>query len=225
MHILPLLVLPTPLQVFQAFGPLLSSGVLLSNAWVTLREALGGFILAVFVAAVAGYLIAHVRALELLVAPFVAASQSIPAVAIAPIVILVLGSGIWPKVMISALVALFPLLITTVTGLRNVGRDYREQALIDGASRLQLLRYVELPLASPELVSGLKLGLTLSITGAIVGEFLGADAGLGFMLNAAINTFDVSTRYVVLITLAVVSMTLFSLITVFERIVRQWVDA
>jgi NitT/TauT family transport system permease protein len=218
------IVLPAPIDVFRAFGPELSNGDLQTNTLVTLREALGGLFLAAAIAAVVGYLVAHLRPLELLVTPFVAASQGVPVVAIAPIIILLLGSGTWPKVAISASVAVFPLLITTVTGLRSIQREYRDVALVFGASPLQMLWYVELPFASPFLLSGLKLGFTLSITGAVVGEFVAADAGLGFMVNTAINTFEVATRYVALITLAGLSIGMFALATLLERIVHQWID-
>ena len=167
-----------------------------------MQEALGGFALAAVVAAGLGYAIAHVRPLEALVAPFIAASQAIPAIAIAPIIILLLGTGLLPKVIICAVVVIFPLLITAVTGLRGVGRDYHDVARVFGASRLQTLLKVELPLAAPTLLSGLKLGLTLSIVGAVVGEFVAADRGLGFMLNSAIGNFEATTRYVALIALA-----------------------
>ncbi|PZS09729.1 MAG: ABC transporter permease [Chloroflexi bacterium] len=221
-QVLPQIVLPTPLQVLQTLRTELATGDLQANMIVTLKESLGGFLLAAVIAGACGYLIAHARPLELLVAPFVAASQGVPAVAIAPIVILLLGSGLWPKVVICAAVVLFPLLVTTVTGLRGIGQDYRDVAHVFGASRLQMLRYVEIPLAAPVLLSGLKLGLTLSITGAVVAEFVAADAGLGFMLNTAINTFEVSTRYVALLTLAVLSASMFGAITLLERIVQQW---
>lgn len=222
--VLPLIVLPTPLQVLQTFGTELASGDLVTNASVTLREAIGGFALAAIVAGVAGYVIAHLRAAEFVVAPFIAASQGVPAIAVAPIIILLMGSGLWPKVVVCAAVVVFPLLVNTVAGLRGIDRDYRDVALVFGASRLQTLRYVELPLAAPILLSGVKLGLTLSITGAVVAEFVASDAGLGFMLNTAINTFEVSTRYVALITLAGLSAVLFGLVTLCERILQEWQD-
>jgi len=221
-RVLPTIVLPTPLKVMQTFGTEWATGDLVTNTAVTLREALAGFALATVVAGLAAYLIAHVRSLEFLVAPFIAASQGIPAIAIAPIVILLLGTGLWPKVVICAVVVVFPLLVTAVSGLRGVGEDYLDVARVFGASRLQMLRYVELPLAAPVLLGGIKLGLTLSITGAVVAEFVASDAGLGFMVNTAINTFEVSTRYVALITLAALSAIMFSLVTLCERVVQQW---
>lgn len=219
------LILPAPLQVAQTFGVEIGSGDLLANTATTLQEALGGFALAAVVAGLGGYVIAKARALELLTAPFIATSQAIPVVAVAPIVILLLGTGLLPKVVICAVIVVFPLLITTVTGLRGVGRDYHDVARVFGASRLQTLWYLELPMAAPALLGGLKLGLTLSITGAVVGEFVTADSGLGFMINAATANFEVSTRYVALITLAALSIALYGLVTLLERTLLQWQDA
>jgi NitT/TauT family transport system permease protein len=216
------IVLPTPLQVAQTFGSELVSGDLLSNTAVTLEEALYGFLLAFAVASVLGYAIEQVRALELLTVPFIAAAQGVPAVAVAPIIILAAGFGLAPKVLICAAVVVFPLLVSTVTALRGIPREYRDIARVFGASRLQMLRSVEVPLAAPVLLSGVKLGLTLSITGAVVGEFVASDAGLGYMVNVAQNSFDASSRYVAVISLGVLSTLLFGGVTVFERMVQEW---
>jgi NitT/TauT family transport system permease protein len=223
--VLPQIVLPTPLQVLETFNTEISSGDLAANTWVTLQEAFGGFLLAAVVALVSGYVIAHLRPLELLVTPYIAASQGVPAIALAPVIVLMLGTGLLPKVVIVAAVVVFPLLVSTITALRGVGREYKDVARVFGASRLQMLRYVELPLATPVLLSGVKLGLTLSITGAVVAEFVASDAGLGFMVNTAINSFEVATRYVAVITLGALSAAVFGLVTLLERILQQWQDA
>jgi NitT/TauT family transport system permease protein len=222
--VFPTIVLATPLQVWHSFGTELQSGNLVFNAGVTLREAFLGFLVAALVAGPVGYLIVQVRLLELLITPFVAAAQGVPAVAIAPIILLLLSGNLLPKVIICAVVVVFPLLITTITALRGVEREYLDVARVFGASRLQTLLAVQVPLASPVLLAGVKLGLTLSITGAVVAEFVASDAGLGFMVNTAINSFEVSTRYVAVLTLAMLSAVLFGLFTLIERIVEQWVD-
>jgi NitT/TauT family transport system permease protein len=218
----PSIVLPAPLQVAQSFGTELQTGDLLDNTWVTLEEAGCGFAAAALVAGIVGYSVVRLRPLELLLTPFVAASQGIPAVAVAPIILLLLPGTLLPKVVICATVVVFPLLVSTITALRGVGRDYLDVARVFGASRRQTLWHVELPLAAPVLLAGIKLGLTLAITGAVVGEFVASDAGLGFMVNTAINSFDVSTRYVAVITLAALSATLYGLVTLAERMVQQW---
>jgi len=217
-------ILPTPLTVAQEFAYELGSGDLLSNAGVTLQEALCGFAIAIAVAGVCGYVIAHVRLLDVLATPFIAASQAVPIQAVAPIIILLLGVGLAPKVFISALIAVFPLLINTITGLRGVGRDYHDVARVFGASRLQTLWYLELPLAAPVLFSGLKIGLTLSLTGALVGEFLAADAGLGFMIATANSGSDAARGFVGLIATVLLSVSLFGLVTIAERTTVRWLD-
>lgn len=218
------IVLPAPGQVAQTFGTELSGGDLLSNTGVTLEEAMSGFLLAAAVAGLLGYAIVQVRALELLTMPFIAASQGVPAVAVAPIIILLIPGNLLPKTLICAAVVVFPLLVTTVTALRGIPPEYRDTARVFGASRLQMLRHVEFPLALPVLLSGVKLGLTLSITGAVVAEFVASDAGLGFMVNTAINSFDSSTRYVAVISLGILSAGLFGLVTILERIAQEWLD-
>lgn len=222
--VFPSIVLASPSQVWASFGTELESGNLLFNTAVTLREALLGFLLGALVAGPVGYLIVQVRLLELLVTPFVAAVQGIPAVAIAPIILLLFSGSLLPKVIICAVVVVFPLLITTITALKGVGSDYLDVARVFGASRLQTLLAVQLPLAAPVLLAGIKIGVTLSITGAVVAEFVASDAGLGFMVNTAVNSFEVSTRYVAVLTLATLSAILFGLFTLIERIVEQWVD-
>lgn len=222
--IFPPFTLPTPLQVARAFGPEISSGDLATNLNTTLQEAFGGFLLGACIAGVLGYVVAHVRPLEFLVTPFVAAGQGVPAVAVAPIMLLLFRGTLLPRVLICAAVVLFPLLVTTITALRTLDRDLLDVARVFGASRLQRLIHVELPLASPVLLAGVKLGLTLSITGAVVAEFVASDAGLGFMVNTALNSFDATTRYVALVTLAALSMALYGIVSLFERMAHRWLD-
>jgi len=218
-------ILPSPALVAQEFWIELTDGTLPANAVVTLQEALSGFALAAVIAGVAGYVIAHIRPLEALAAPFIAASQAVPVVAVAPLLILLLGGGLWSKTIICAVVVVFPLLITVVTGLRGVERDYHDVARVFGASRLQTITLVELPLAAPTLLSGLKLGLTLSIIGAVVGEFVQADSGLGFLINSASGNFVAAPKYAALIALILLSITLFGCVTLLERVVLRWRDA
>lgn len=223
-RVVPIFILPTPLQVVQAFRDEIANGDLLANTVVTAEEALYGFLIALVVGGVGGYAIAHVHVLDLLATPFIAASQAIPIVAVAPLLILLLQTGILSKVVISAIIAVFPLLVATVAALRGVDRDLLDVARVFGASRARILFRVELPLATPTLLSGMKIGLALAITGATVGEFVSANSGLGFMINSAINNFEVATRYVALLTLVILSISLYGLFSSLERIVSRWYD-
>jgi len=220
-------ILPSPAQVAQEFWIELIDGTLPTNAAVTLQEALSGFALAAVIAALGGYVIAHVRPFEVLAAPIIAASQAVPVVAVAPIILLLLGGGLLPKAIICAVIVFFPLLISIVTGLRGVERDYHDVARVFGASRLQTITLVELPLAAPVLLSGLKLGLTLSITGAVVSEIagLGANSGLAYLIVAASSVYVAAPKYAALIALILISIALFGLVTLLERIILRWRDA
>jgi NitT/TauT family transport system permease protein len=144
-------------------------------------------------------------------------------VAIAPLLVLWLGVGVAPKVAVAAVIVFFPLLISTITGLRSVERPMLEAARVFGATRRQIFWYVELPLAAPSLLSGLKLGLTLALTGAVVGEFVASDSGLGYLINwSREGSFDTSLLFATLLVLMALSSALYGAVTVLERILLQW---
>jgi NitT/TauT family transport system permease protein len=221
----PDFILPRPLDVFNRLRDLLADGTIPANAAVTLQEALTGFALAALVALPLGYALAHLRLAERFLSPLIAASQAIPAVAVAPLLVLWLGNGSAPKVAVCAVIVFFPLVVTTITGLRGVAREYLEVARVFGAGRVETIRRVELPLAAPVLLGGAKLGLTLSLTGAVVGEFVAADQGLGFLLNFYRESgFDTAALFATLLTLAILGIALYSFVTLLERIVAQWHD-
>jgi NitT/TauT family transport system permease protein len=218
----PEFVLPRPGVVFSRAKDMLADGTLTSNAWVTLQEAGIGFAIALAIALPLGYLIAHAPLLERLVAPVIAASQAVPIIALAPLLYLWLSNGMLPKIAASAVVVVFPLLVNTITGIRGVAKEYHEVARVFGAYWWERIFLVEVPLAAPVLLGGIKLGFTLSLTGAVVGEFLGADQGLGFLLNFYQENLDTPALFATLLGLAVIGITLYSLVSMLERIVNRW---
>ncbi len=163
---IPVFILPPPGRVATRFLSALADGTWWANTSVTLVESLLGFALGFAVATVLGYLLAHLPLLERLVSPYIAASQALPIVAIAPILLLWLGFGLLPKVIVAAIVVFFPMLINTIGGLRRIDPSLREVALVYGASRWQMFRYVEVPLALPTILGGTRIGFTLAVTGA-----------------------------------------------------------
>ncbi len=221
----PAFILPAPGAVAQRLGQVWADGTLPRNMWVTLSEAGSGFGIALAAALALGYALAKTPLLEVVATPLIAASQAVPAVAIAPLLVLWLGTGIAPKVAIVAVIVFFPLLVTTIAGLRGIERSLLEVARVFGATRWQTLWRVELPLAAPSLLSGLKLGLTLALTGAVVGEFVGADSGLGYLITwSRESAFDTSLLFAALIILMVLSTVLYGAVSILERIVLQWRD-
>ncbi|WP_028457404.1 ABC transporter permease [Chloroflexus sp. Y-396-1] len=218
----PAFILPSPALVAGRFWQALSSGILWQHTSATLSAALGGFALALIIAVVLGYTLAHIRWLEQALAPVLAASQAIPVVAVAPLIILWFGTGLTSKVLVAALITFLPILIGTIVAIRSIPRELIEMAYISGANRWQLLRYVEVPLALPVLFGGIRTGLSLATTGAVVGEFVAGRVGLGALINIARGLFDTPLIFVALITLALITLTLYVLAGLLERILVRW---
>jgi NitT/TauT family transport system permease protein len=218
----PPYLLPSPWDVADRFMSAVGEGIWWRHTRVTLQESLLGFGLGFAVAATLGYAIARWRPLERALGPYIAATQSLPVVAIAPLVVLWFGYGLFPKVLVCALVVFFPILVNTVVGIRNVPKDLLEVAQVYGANWGQTLWLVELPLALPVLLGGVRLGLTLSITGAVVAEFVGSDVGLGVLLNIAKGAFDTPLMFVALLTLILVASAYYALAGALERLLVPW---
>lgn len=217
-HLSPLL-LPTPESVASAFWNGLSNGMLAQGAATTLGESLAGFALGAVVALPVGYIVARSRWLGWAIQPYLAASQALPAVALAPLFVVWLGYGLPPIAALGALIVFFPATITTTLGLRALDHEVLDAARVDGAGRWALLRSIELPLALPAILAGLRTSLTLSITGAVVGEFVlgGSGVGLGSLLTVALNRFDTPSLFAILVALALLASSLYGIARLIER--------
>lgn len=218
----PAFILPTPGLVLGRWLREMTQGTLPWHTVTTLAESLGGFTLALIVSLVLGYVLAHAPRLERVVAPQIAATQAVPIVAIAPLIVLWIGADLRAKILIAALVTFFPMLSSTVFALRSVPRDVIEAAQIDGARRWALLREIELPLALPGIFAGVKASLALATTGAVVGEFVGGSTGLGALLNIARGLFDTPLLFAALLNLALLTLGYYLLATLAERLLVRW---
>lgn len=219
---IPAFILPPPERVAARFVSAVADGTWWNETRVTLGESLLGFALGFVVANLLGYLLAHSRLLERLVGAYIPASQALPIVAIAPLLILWLGYGLAPKIVAAALMVFFPMLINTVSGLRQIEPSLREVAQVYGANRWQTLIHVEVPLALPTILSGIKISFTLAVTGATVAEFMGADHGLGVLLNVSRGLFDTPLLFVALLTLVGLAMLAYGLVSLLERVLIRW---
>lgn len=218
----PDFLLPGPGVVAQRGLAAILDGSLLSNSLVTLGEVLLGLALGVSTAAVLGYLLAKSRSLEKLLAPFIVASQSIPVVAIAPLLVIWFGPGLLSKVLICTLIVFFPVLINTVLGLRSVPDDLRDLMRSLQGTRRQTFILLEVPAALPVLLGGLRIGATLSVIGAVVGEFVGADQGLGFLINQARGVYDTALVFVAVFTLILMALALYGIVVLLETRLLSW---
>lgn len=218
----PAFILPSPARVWERLLIALADGTLVRHAAVTLGESLSGLAVGLVVASILGYLLAQSRLLERLLAPYIVASQSVPIVAIAPLLVIWFGSGITSKVLICALIVFFPVLINVIIGVRSVEPDLRDMMRSLRASRWQTFLYLELPAATPLLLGGLKIGATLSVIGAVVGEFVGSNNGLGFLITAARGQFDTPLVFVAVLALVVIALAMYGAVASLERILLGW---
>lgn len=221
---LPAFILPSPLLVLQRFIKAVADGSLLWHTAVTLYEVLLGLLAGTCSAILLGYTIAKSQAFEQLASPFLVASQAVPVVAIAPLLVIWFGQGIFSKVLICALIVFFPVLVNTVVGLRAVPRALNELMRSLHASRWQMLHMLEIPSALPIFLGGLKIGATLSVIGGVVGEFVGADKGLGFLINVGRGQFDTALVFVAVFTLVALALGLYGIVLYLEHRLLDWQD-
>ena len=169
-----------------------------------------------------GYLLARSLPLERLLSPYIVASQAIPIVAIAPLLVIWFGPGMFSKVLICALIVFFPVLINTVVGVRSVPSDLRDLLRSLRATRWQTLRLLEAPAALPVFLGGLRVGATLAVIGAVVGEFVGAKSGLGFLINVGRGLYDTALVFVAVFTLVALALSLYGLVAWLESRLLAW---
>jgi len=205
------LILPKPGDVFASLLDGLSSGLLLSNALVTVEESVFGFLLALVIALPMGYGLAKLRLFAASVQPYLAAGQAIPAIVIAPLLVIWIGYGLLPITILCMLVVLFPMVITIAFGVQTIDQTLTDAARVEGAHGWLLLVFIEFPLALPAILTAVRTGLTLSITGAMVGEFvISGGQGLGSLVVQAGNQFNTALLFATLIVLAVLAAMYYS---------------
>jgi NitT/TauT family transport system permease protein len=218
----PAFILPSPGRVYAKARSALRQGLLTWHAGVTLTEILGGLALGLPAAVVLGYAMAKSRTLERLLSPYIVASQSVPIVALAPLLVIWFGTGRLSKILVCALTIFFPMLVNTVVGVRAVSAELRDLMRSLRATPWQTFAKLEVPSALPVLLGGLKVSVTLSVIGAVVGEFVAADRGLGFLINVARGNFDTPMMFVALLTLVAIALALYLVVVLTEVLVLKW---
>ncbi|MBD8062387.1 ABC transporter permease [Oceanitalea stevensii] len=210
--------LPAPSAVAARLWTELTAGQLLAYTWITFVEALLGSVLGAAVAFPLGYLIARNRWAAAGLQPYVAASQALPAVALAPLLVIWVGYGLLPIVLLCALLVFFPILLATILGLRTLDLEVVDAARLDGAHGWSMLRHIEVPMSLPSLLTGLRNGFTLSVTGAVVGEFVMGGRGLGMVLSVQANSADTTGLFATLAVLALLAVVMYAALRVVERL-------
>ena len=217
------IVVPAPSSVGLAlwYG---MQGDFLKHFGITFYETIAGFLLGSATGLILGALISQFRLLERTLYPYIVAFQTLPKVAIAPIIVIWFGYGVTSKIVITATIAFFPLLANTIVGLRAAPSEQIELMVAFTASRWQVFKLARLPQALPYIFVGLDVAIVLSVIGAIVGEFVGAQAGLGYLILQKNFNMDMAGVFAILIVLSAMGIGLHLLVNAIQRRVVFWMD-
>lgn len=218
----PAYILPPPSKIVTALVGHVQTNTFWENFGVTLQEIAIGYIIAVVIAFTLGILISQVRIIEKTVLPYVVAFETIPKIALAPLFLIWFGFGLLSKIVMTAFIAFFPILINVIEGLRSVDEEKLEMMRSLGASKYQIFLKLRLPNAAPFIFAGLDLGIIFAVIGAVVGEFVGAKAGLGYQMLQYNYDFNVASMFAMLIVLSLLGIIGHTLIGLLKRKFAFW---
>jgi NitT/TauT family transport system permease protein len=217
---LPVYVLPAPSAIWSDVAAAWSNVAM--HSWATLETVLLGFAVSVVVSLPLAALMALSETLSKLIYPVLVLTQSVPKVALAPILIIALGTGEMPRVVVTFLVAFFPLVVAVATGMQAVPPELIELGRALDASRWKEVWRIRLPFAVPFIFSGMKVAIALAVVGAVVGEFVAANQGLGYLITTSMAFFKTPVAFGAVILLALMGIVLFQLVALAERIFFPW---
>lgn len=216
---IPEYILPSPYKIALAFK---KSGFLLNHTFVTLSEIISGFV----IGAVLGFILAVgiflSKFLYRTIYPLIICIGSIPKLALAPLLIIWLGFGTLPKIIITALIVFFPVVLNSLKGLMFVQPELIDLMKSVRASKRQVLFKIRLPLSLPYLFASLKISITLAVVGAVISEFMGSDMGLGYVIMVSSVNLNTSLMFAALILLGLLGLFLFVLVSMLEMIILPW---
>ena len=212
--------LPAPSAIAYALYE--SNGVLAGHTLVTLEEILIGFALALLAGVLLASALVLSKTLEKTLYPFLIASQTVPIIVIAPMLLVWVGYGLTPKIIVVALISFFPIVVNTTDGMKSVDRDVENLLRTMGANRWQIFTKVQIPISLPYLFSGLRVAVAASVIGAVIGEWVGSSEGLGYLMIRSKPQFQTELVFASIVILSVMGILLFSLIGVLEKLVIPW---
>ena len=219
---IPQFILPAPSRVAEALWRGLMSGVYVENLYYTLASTVLGFLLGSAFGFGLGTAVALSRRFEFFLYPYIVMFQSLPKIALAPLIVIWFGLGLTSKVVNAALVAFFPLLVNTIVGLKCADEERVSLMRSLAASEKQIFWMLRLPNSLPFVMAGLDVAMIFALIGAIVGEFVGAKRGLGMLIQSMNFTMDVSGQFSVLLILSVVGLLLNRCIQLIRKRVLFW---
>lgn len=215
--------LPAPTRILGAFRE--PGNLYADNTWRTAQETAVGFTVAVLTGLFFAFVIDATPLLRRAIYPLLIGSQTIPVIAIAPLLIIRLGFGLAPKIVIIVLYCFFPIVVSTVDGLRTAEPEMLNLLRAMGASRWQLLRVARIPAAMPSIFSGVKIAATYAVTGAVVSEWLGGSKGLGVSMIRAQKSFAPDKVFAAVLIVMLLTLALFLVVDLVARWIMPWYTA
>ena len=212
--------LPAPSRIWSAF--LRIRETLPQHTWTTMSEALLGLTLAAVLGVALAALIASIGLVRRVLYPLLVASQAVPMIVLAPLLVVWFGFGIAPKVIVVALVGFFPIVVNTIDGLSSADPEMVGLVRSMGARRAQVLRHVLIPSALPAFFAGLKIAAAYAVVGAIIGEWVGASSGLGIFITRSQASFRIDQVFVAIFIVALASVLLFAAVHLIARLTTPW---
>lgn len=213
-------IVPSPLSVLKVFPK--HYALLLHHLKPTLISALSGLLISVLAGTFTAIMMDASKLIRQILYPYLVVSQTVPIIAIAPLIIIWFGYGISGKIFTVVLVCFFPIALGLYDGFQQVSIDQIRLMKALGASRYKVFRYLKLPAALPGLFTGLKLAATYSVMGAVIGEWLGGSAGLGIYMTRATKSFQTDQVFAAIFTVIMLSMALFGIIALLDRFFLSW---
>ena len=217
---IPVFLIPAPSQV--AWRLYEKRDLYLIHTWTTLYETTAGFLLAVVFGILCAAIIVVIPKMRDIVMPLLLVAQLVPKVAIAPLLLIWFGYGLFPKVLVAFLVAFFPIVVNGASGLASVQPELLDLGHSLQASRWQTFWKFRIPSALPELFSGMKVAVTLAIIGAIIGEFVGGNRGLGYLIIVANQELDTPLAFAAIFLLSAAGIALYAIVEMLERMLIPW---
>jgi NitT/TauT family transport system permease protein len=217
---IPAYLVPSPSAIWKETSAM--AGPVWTHTLATTTTVMLGFIVSIIVSLPLGVVLASSPAIANAIYPLLVLTQSIPKVALAPILVVVLGTNELPRIVVTFLVAFFPLVLSIAAGLTSVPPELIELGRACRASRMQELWRIRLPYAIPFVFSGLKAAIALSVVGAVVAEFVNADRGLGYLIVTATAFFKVPLAWGALLLLSFLGIVLFQAVVIVERVFFPW---
>lgn len=217
----PKYLFPAPSQIAVSLKEDWST-ILAPATWVTLREVLIGFVISAILGIGIAVVLHMFGPLRRAVYPLLISSQTVPVVVLAPILVILLGFGILPKLVIVALICFFPIVVNALDGLRSVDDDFIRMMKTLDAGRWAIFKRIEFPAALPAIFSGMRIAATFAAIGAVFGEWSGASAGLGFVMLEATPNLQTARIFAAIMILTLIALLLFGLVSLLERVLVPW---